>query len=330
MTKRLKNIFSFFFCFILSVGLLMLLFSRIDFKQMWQDVKGADIRYMIAAGVVFFSTNILILWRWRILMKALGLKAKRFSSVRWFSIGLFCNLLPLSSVGGDVVRGLGLSQETGYKPKVFASIVLDRLSGFAGLVILAAVAFFFGRAIVQNKFVFLAIIAMSAVSLVIAIVLFSHRIFPFACNVFSVWPRLKNGLMSLHYDIVLLKGKQKQGWEAVGISILAQIIFALEFYLTAQGMHQHISFVYFIIFSPIVCVVTSLPSIGGLGWREVGWVSLLSTVGVNREVASGLSLINSGFMFLVGLLGGLLYVTTLSAGRLQHYQTDAGLKPWHA
>ena len=35
---------------------------------------------------------------------------------------------------------------------------------------------------------------------------------------------------------------------------------------------------YFIIFSPIVCVVSSLPSIGGLGFREIGWVYLLPLV----------------------------------------------------
>ena len=132
--------------------------------------------------------------------------------------------------------------------------------------------------------------------------------------------------MRLHYDIVLLKGKQKQGWESIIISIVAQIILAIEFYLTAKGMHQNIALVYFIIFSPIVCVVTSLPSIGGLGFREIGWVSLLSLVGVSKEMAGGLSLINSAFTIIAGLLGGLLYVTTLSSGRIQYSQADPGLQ----
>jgi len=260
------------------------------------------------------------------LMKAVGLKAGSLSSIRWYFICLFCNLAPISTVGSDVIRGLGLAQEVGHKPKIFASIVLDRLSGFAGIVILAAVAFLFGHGIIENKLVIVAIAFMSVVSAAFVVVLFSHRIFSYTCKAFSVWPKVKDNLMRLHYDIVLLKGNQRRGWEAIIISIGAQVILAIEFYLSAKGMHQNIPLVYFIIFSPIVCVVTSLPSIGGLGFREIGWVYLLPLVGVSREMAGGISLINSAFTILNGLLCGLFYVTTLPSRRVQYPQTDGSLQ----
>jgi len=321
-----KNIFSIILPCALSAGLLVWLFVTIDYKGIWFAIKDSDARYMTAAGTVFFLINFLIIWRWRILMKAVGLKARPLTSIWWFFIGLFWNLAPISTIGSDFIKGMGLSKETGHRPKVFASIVLDRLSGFAGIVILAAGAFMFGHHIIKNKIVILAIVMMSLISAVIVVVLFSHRIFSFACRAFANWPKVKEGLMRLHYDIVLLKGKQKRGWEAIFISIGAQIILAFEFYLTAKGMHQHISLVYFIMFSPIVCVVTSLPSIGGLGFREISWVYLLPLVGVSKEMAGGLSLINSAFTIITGLLGGLLYVSTLSSGRVQYPQTDGSLQ----
>ena len=302
------------------------LFITVDYKHMWLAIKGSDMRYMSAAGIIFFLINFLIIWRWRILMKAVGLRPSRMTSTRWFFIGLFWNLAPISTAGSDVIKGLGLAHETGHKPKVFASIVLDRLSGFAGIVILAAIAFFFGHGIIASKSVIIAIATMSIVSGTIVVVLFSHRIFSFACKAFQPWPGVKENLMRLHYDIVLLKGKQKKGWEAIMISIVAQIVLAIEFYLTARGMHQNIPLVYFIIFSPIVCVVTSLPSIGGLGFREVGWVYLLPLAGVSKEMAGGLSLINSAFTIIIGLLGGLLYVATLSSGRIQYSQADGAFQ----
>lgn len=326
MSQQLKSFLSVFVPCFLSCALLGWLFFTIDYKHMWQTVKDSDMRYMSAAAIIFFMINFLIIWRWRILMKAVGLKSKRLTSTRWFFIGLFWNLAPISTIGSDLIKGVGLSKETGHKPKVFASIVLDRLSGFAGIVILAAVAFIFGHGVVKNTLVILAILMMSLVSAAIGVVLFSHRIYSFACKAFEAWPKVQESLMRLHYDIVLLKGKQKQGWEAILISIAAQIILAVEFYLTARGMHQHIALAYFIIFSPIVCIVTSLPSIGGLGFREIGWVSLLSLVGVPKEMAGGLSLINSAFNIGVGLLGGLLYVTTLSSRRVQYTQADGGLQ----
>jgi len=326
MAKEFKNIFSIILPCFLSLALLVWLFVTIDYKHMWQAIKGADMRYMSGAGIIFFLINFLIIWRWRILMKAVGLKAPSLSSMRWYFIGLFCNLAPISSVGSDVIRGLGLAQELGAKPKIFASIVLDRLSGFAGIVILAALAFLFGHGIIENKLVIVAIAAMSLVSGAFVVVLFSHRIFSFACKAFAAWPKVKENLMRLHYDIVLLKGKQKKGWEAIIISIGAQIVLAIEFYLSAKGMHQNIPLVYFIIFSPIVCVVTSLPSIGGLGFREIGWVYLLPLVGVSKDMAGGLSLVNSAFTIINGLLGGLFYVSTLSSGRIQYSQANPGLQ----
>jgi len=327
MTKESKeNIFSVILPCLLSLGLLTWVFLTTNYKDIWQHIKGSDIRYMSAAGIIFFLINFLIIWRWRILMKAVGLKTGRLSSMRWFFISLFSSLAPISTVGSDVIRGLGLAGEVGHKPKIFASIVLDRLSGFAGIVILAVIAFFFGKGIVTNKLVIVAITAMSIGSGIIVVVLFSHRIFSFACRAFHAWPKVKDNLMRLHFDIVLLKGRQRQGWEAIAISIGAQIILAIEFYFCAKGMHQNIPLVYFVIFSPIVCVVTSLPSIAGLGFREISWGFLLHLVGVSPDIAKGLGLINSAFTIIAGLLGGLFYVTTFSTGRVQCPQTDPGLQ----
>ena len=188
MKERFKSLVSFLLRFGLSAVLLAWLFCKIDFHHMWEAVKGSDGRYMTAAGLIFLGINFLVLWRWRILMKALDLKAGRFSSVRWFFIGLFCNLFLPTSIGGDVVKGLGLSKETGDRPKVFASIVLDRLMGFSGIVIVAAGAFFFGRAIVQDHSIVFAITGMTAISLILGVVLFSHRIFMFTCRTIAFWP----------------------------------------------------------------------------------------------------------------------------------------------
>jgi glycosyltransferase 2 family protein len=326
MSQRMKKIISIVLPCFLSVALLAWVFMTTNYKDIWLAIKDSDMRYMSAAGIIFFFINFLIIWRWRILMKAVGLKAKSLSSMRWYFISLFSNLAPISTVGSDVIRGLGLAQELGHKPKIFASIVLDRLSGFAGIVILAAIAFLFGHGIITNKLVIIAIVVMSIFSAAVVVVLFSHRIFSFTCKAFTAWPKVKDSLMRLHFDIVLLKGKQQKGWEAIFISIGAQIVLAVEFYLTAKGMHQNIPLAYFVIFSPIVCVVTSLPSIAGLGFREISWGFLLHLVGVLPGIAKGLGLVNSAFTIIAGLLGGLFYVTTLSSGRVQYPQANPGLQ----
>ncbi len=325
MPERLKNLFSLLIRVGLSGALLIWLFSKIDYKHTWEAVKGADMIWMLAALGVFLATVFIIFLRWRLLMKTVGLKVTRFNSLRWFLIGQFYNLCLPTSVGGDVVKAIGLARECGNKPKVIASIVLDRMSGFTGIVITAAVSFLFGRAIVNNHAVAGSIMMMTAFSLGLALVLFSQRIFTTICRLFNRLPRIKDGLLRLHDDVILLRGQAWKGAESVALSVAAQVTGAFGFYLTAKAMHQDIGLLYFIIFSPLVCVATSLPSIGGLGVREVGWKVLLGQLGVRPEIAVGLSLINFAFMVIVGLFGGLLYVVTLSPGRVQHHPSNAQL-----
>ena len=317
VNERIKTTLSFCGRLGLSVVLLVWLFSKIDLKHMVEALKGADFLWIFGAFIVFVFTIIIILWRWRLLMKTIGLKATRFEAVRWFFIGQFCNLFLPTSVGGDVVKGLGLAKEIGNKPKVFASIVLDRLSGFCGIVLTGLLAFSFGGSLVNDRMVVLAIIAMTAVSVTIAVIFFSGRIFTAICKIFTPLPKFKQGLLDLHDDLLLLRGQWLKGVESIALSMFAQVVLAFAFYLTAVGMHQDINIIYFIIFSPIVCVATSLPSIGGLGVRELGWVYLLSKIGVHEGVALGLSLVSFAFMVIIGIFGGILYVTTLSHRRVQ-------------
>jgi glycosyltransferase 2 family protein len=324
--EKLKNLWP----YAISLVLLVVLFSRIDYKDTWEAIKIADVSYLVMAFGVLMATNFMIWWRWMIIMKALNLKFKRLNTLRWFFLGQFLNMVLPSSVGGDLFRGLGLAKETGNKSKVFASIVLDRLIGFVAIVLVASLAFFFGRKIVNDPVIAVSIICMVTGSMTIAIVLFSHRIFSWVCKAFKRWPKIKDSLMNLHYDLVLMKGKYKQAIATVMLSSMAQVIFAFEFYLIAKAMHLDVPFVYFVVFSPMVCVVTSLPSIGGLGVREFGWVSLLSLLGVAKGTALGLSLISFFLMVISGVLGGLFYVATLSSRRVQHHQADVHLKPGNA
>src|SRR5690242_18398039 len=113
MSSKSKSFFSVILPCLLSCALLAWLFMTIDYKHMWEAIKDSDVRYMGLAGIIFFAINFMIIWRWRILMRAVGLKARRISSMRWYFIGLFCNLAPISTVGSDVIKGLGLAGEIG-------------------------------------------------------------------------------------------------------------------------------------------------------------------------------------------------------------------------
>ena len=330
MNDKLKNFFSLFLRFGLSGALLFYLFRKTDTASMIGVMKNADFQYIYWAAAAFFVIHLIILLRWMVLIKALDLSVPWKNIVSYFFIGLFFNLFLPSSTGGDVVKIFGMCKFTPYKAKVVASVVLDRLCGFVGIVLVAFVSFMFGYRYIQDWMILVSIFALALMSGGIIFVLFNEKTFSFCCRIFDRVPKIKNSLMSLHYDIVLLKGNKGAFLKAVGLSYLSQIALAFDFFLIAKALHQNIPFIYFLIFVPLICVASTLPSIGGLGVRDAGAAHLFAKIGVASGIAVSITLLNFVFMVAIGLIGGVIYVSQLSPRRVQHYQTHPEVSPKEA
>jgi len=328
LNEKTKNLLSFILRFGLSLALLVYVFSKIDLAKTAEVLKTADLTYIIFAAIVFLIVNAILLYRWFIFIKALDLSASGKNVIFHYFYGLFGNLFLPTGIGGDILKAVGLCKTSTQKPRVIASILLDRLSGFASIVIVAVLAFVFGYKYINDNSLLIPIVLMGSVSLMIVATLFNESAYSFFCQIFNRFPRFKNSLMTMHYDIALLKEshKSKEGGKAILLSCVSQMIFAFSYYLVAKALHQDIAMIYFLIFVPIICVVSSFPSIGGLGVREVGAAYLFGKIGIESGIAVSLTLINFLFMIAVGLIGGVLYVTTLSTGRVQHHLPDAGVE----
>ena len=79
--------------------------------------------------------------RWQRVLEVLGLHAGLRRLLSHYLAGQFVsNVLP-TTIGGDVLRVSRLSRETGESPKTFASVVLERLTGWLVLPVISVVGF---------------------------------------------------------------------------------------------------------------------------------------------------------------------------------------------
>ncbi len=332
LNEKTKTILSFMFRFGVSIGLLMFIFSKIDLTQTAEVLKSADLLYITFAVIAFLIVNVILLFRWFIFIRALDLSATTKNVIMNYFYGLFGNLFLPTAIGGDLLKAVGLCKNSTQKPRVVASILLDRLSGFASIVIIATLAFVFGYSYINDNTLIIPIVLMGVGAVTIATILMNETAYSFFCQAFNRFPRFKNSLITMHYDIALLKEshKSKEGGKAILVSCVAQSIFILSYYFIAKALHQDIALIYFFIFIPIISVISSFPSIGGLGVREIGAVYLFGKIGLESGIAVSLTLINFLFVIAIGLIGGALYVYTLSTGRVQHYTPDAGVEAGQA
>lgn len=323
----LKNFLSVLLRIGVSGGILFYLFSKIDTAAMFALLKKADFYFLYLALAIYLVINFILFLRWFVLIKGLDLRVPLSALVNYFFIGLFFNLFLPTSTGGDIIKIWGVCRFTAQKAKVVASVVLDRLCGFMAIVIVALFSFAFGARILNDPSLLIGIFVLAFVSSSIMLILFSEKLYSFGCRIFSRFPKIKNSLMDLHYDIVLLKDNPLAIVWAVLISCFAQAVLAFSWLLIARALHQNIDLLYFFIFVPIICVLSSFPSIGGLGTREAGAVYLFAKAGVFCGVAVSISLISYVLTLAIGLIGGVIYVAQLSPRRIQHRLSPAGLGP---
>jgi len=305
-----KNILSTVGRFAFSAALLWYLFSKIDMTKTVAVVKEANLLYVFYAFITFFAINFVLVGRWMIYIRAMELKVPFKVVLRYFFIGLFGNLFLPSAIGGDVIKTIGLCRYSPHKARVVATVLLDRLSGFAGMVVVAILAVTVGFPLVRDMSLVAMIGGMAVLSTVIVGVLFNEKWYAFCCRIFEPFPKLKRGLMNVHYNVVLLKDRRVALYQAVAASCLAQIIYAGTFYYLAKSLSIDAHYLSMLIFVPLICVASSFPSIGGLGVREATVAYLFAKVGIDSGLSVSMSLVNFVFMVFGGLVGGVIYMVT--------------------
>ena len=334
----MKKIISVALRITISIVLLIFLFAQeqVEIVRIIAIVRTADIRFLLLAFAVFAGVNVLCLLRWAMLLTSINIRLPLKRIVTSFAGSLFFNLVMPSSIGGDFMRSTDLAAHTKKTKEVVATVFLDRLSGYSGLVIVACLAVVFGWRIAEDRNVFLSLLFITLVLAVILMVLFNSFFYALLNRTLSantarkdsvmrkMTSKVKDVIKDLHNEIYLFRNKKKILAQNLLFSLAVQALMPVVFYFTALALGVRIAPLYFFIYIPIISAVTMLPiSIGGLGVRENITMYLFAKAGVAKDVASTLGVLNSVFIVICAAAGGLFYVCTVHHRRVQSHQSPS-------
>jgi len=98
--------------------------------------------FALGALVVYLTSVVVVAFRWRLILAALGVETSVWNSGLTYSAGVFAgNVTPARTLGGDAVRIALVRLRTGASVKVAtASVVYDRMSEVPALAVLALIA----------------------------------------------------------------------------------------------------------------------------------------------------------------------------------------------
>jgi len=312
------------------LALLLFLFRR-DLPRGWEHLRRAvPLQVGLAAGW-FLVFIVVSAWRWQVLLRARGLPFSTWYLSRVFVLGLFfCKLLP-TSIGGDVMR-IAYTSQPGRTADAFSATFLDRLIGFVSLVFLAVLtalglfaarglwreqltirATAAGRLALRGDVMFVLLLAVLGVLVGLTFVLFSdpaHRLLGRTLGRIR-WFRLGALLDSAFAAVKAFRTHPG----ALALSFLSglgvQAALSLSWYHTARAIGGTVPLVYYLILIPILNIVVNIPSIGGLGVREVSYVALFTqpwlagALSADKALAAALLFLALDLVF--ALAGGLLF-----------------------
>ena len=243
--------------------------------------------FLFAVFLYVFAQFISTL-RWKLLLPP-GLRTGKLFSL--YMIGAFFNTILPGIIGGDAVKAFYLYQTTGRGTLAFASIFMDRYLGLVALLAIGALAYPFGFRHLQGSGFELLLPLIIGLAIVASMLVFGLRL------------GKKFRWISDFYEYFhMYRNQKKVIIKAFGFSMLVQCAGMLAVYIIGFGLGEHIPFVTYLIFIPLIVLFSTIPiSISGLGIREGSFVLFFGFIGVEPQVATAISFL----WFLTMMVGGL-------------------------
>lgn len=257
------------------------------------------------AGVVLSAL------RWQKVLDAMEIPSslKRLTS-HYFAGQFVSNVLP-TTIGGDVLRVSRLSKDTGEAPGTFASVVLERLTGWLVLPIITIVGFTVNPPLRHLGTATRVALGLALGTLVLLLgvlgMVASERVGGrFASR--DGWRRFAG---AVHLGVTRLREHPKAAANLIVAGFAYQLVLVLAAVAAAQSLGlKAAGLTALLAFFPAVLIAQVLPvSISGLGVREGAFILFLGPLGVPDQDAIALGLLLYLLNLGVSVLGAPAFAT---------------------
>ena len=290
-----------------SIVMLWLLLTRIasaDMQELWPGWTAKTVLFLSCALALTLLGLVLSTIRWQQVLSAMGIRAGLRRLLSYYLAGQFVgNVLP-STIGGDVLRVSRLARDTGEAPGTFASVVLERLTGWLVLPVISLVAF-----VVNPNLTHLGVATKVAIGLAVGTLLALALVLVAAANR-GIGRRLasrdgwRRFVSAVHLGLDQFRTHPAAAASVLLVGFAYQLVLVLAALMAAKALGVDVGPTALLAFFPAVAIAQVLPiGISGLGVREGAFVLFLHPLGVPAEQAIALGLLLYALNLVVSLLG---------------------------
>ena len=307
---------------VVSVVMLTILIARIpteDLGDLWPTFDLATIAWLAGAIAATTAAFLVASARWREVVLTLGVTHSATRLLHHYMAGQFVgNFLP-TTIGGDVLRVARLGREAHDRPRAFASVIIERLTGWFVLPFLTLVALILDPSLLSERSGRIAALVAAFTLMILCGIVYLAEHPKIGGRVVGD-TGIRQSLGAVHTGLSIYRREPAAAIRLLAVGALYQLLLVLAVGLTAAAIGIRPGVLAWLAFAPMVLVIQVLPvAIGGLGVREGALVVFLAGYGVSDASAVSLGLALYALNLLVSLAGAPSFV--LGAPRDDHAET---------
>jgi uncharacterized membrane protein YbhN (UPF0104 family) len=277
--------------------------------------------WLSAAALLTLAGIILSALRWQKVLGALDIDAGLPLLMSHYLAGQFVsNVLP-TTIGGDVLRVSRLSRDTGESPGTFASVVLERLTGWLVLPVITIIGFTVNPGLRHLGTATRVALMLAVGTLVLLAAVLVAAGSPRLGGRFATTGGWRRFVGAVHLGVDRLRSDPGAAANVLVAGFAYQFALVLSAVAAARALGlQPAGLTALLAFFPAVLIAQVLPiSMSGLGVREGAFVLFLQPLGVAQQEAIALGLL----LYMLNLVVSLLGAPAFAAGGRRHHQATA-------
>jgi uncharacterized protein (TIRG00374 family) len=297
--------------FSLSI-LVFILTTQTSLKDIWVVLKGVNPYWLLISFSLHAFGLFASAYRWQILVRAQGDEVPLGFLAKSYLVGTFFNNFLPTRFGGDIVRIWDGSRYSKSLLKSSAIVLVERFTGIIILFLFALLASLYRLDMARQIPVIWIALLLGLFGLALVISFF----LPFFGKWLAAIPdrgflgKLRSKTILLRETILHYRTQKGPFMQATLWAFLLQLNVILYYFLIGKALHLRIHFIDYFIFIPIVLLIQIIPiTINGLGLREGSYIEIFKFYGISPQTAISFSVIDVAFVLVIGLIGGIIYVS---------------------
>lgn len=284
---------------LITVAILFVIARSIDLSTVMSVVQNMQPKYLILALAMQLISAVLASYRWFLIMQRLKFGLSPLFYLKSYLKGSFFNQALPGGIGGDAYRVLECSAHGSGRKAAFYGVLLDRILGLIGLLLLNLLAnLAYPDLLPTAIFHILNSISLGGIAAVIMFALLGKidklAKFKFTRHLHEISADMRR----VYHD------PQAIGLHSI-LSILIHFVSMLAIYFIGTGVGLNYGLLTFLVLVPPVILLTIAPiSLAGWGVREGGMIGLFLLIGADKALVLSMSVLY-GLVLLAASLPGL-------------------------